>query len=116
MAKIEVGIGLRILIYFILLVIMSSTAFYFGNEFQRKQQLKAEIKVLSIDSEVVQKISHETKEKKLELESKIENLEKPIVDSNGYMSDEFMQLIHTAKSDAEQRGNKAGIIYRITSP
>jgi len=116
MAKIEMGVGFRVLTYFIALATVVVASFYVGTMFQKKLQLKSNVEVLSIDSNEAQVISKETKKNRIEVEKKIENLEEPIVDDNGYMSDEFMQLLQSAKSNAEQRGNKTGIIYTLTKP
>lgn len=116
MAKFEMGPGFKVLTYFVVLAITVGISFYVGKSYEKGTQVESNIEVLSIDSEVGQEIAKETAVQKVETNEQIENLKDPIADSNGYMSHEFMLIMESAKSNAERRGNKAGIIHGLTKP
>ena len=116
MAKFEMGSGFKALTYFIVLSVSASVIFFLGMNYEAGKQTDSNIEVLSIDSDIAQEITIDTKVNKEKLDGEIKTLRKPIIDSDGYVSIEFMQLIQSAKSDAEQRGHKSGIIYELTKP
>lgn len=116
MTKLEMGNGFKALVAFLLWAALFGSGFIFGVVYTKGKQTDSNIEVLSIDSDVAQEISAETKTKKGLLNEKIKSFKEPIVDSNGYVSLEFMQLIQSQKSDAEQRGNETGFVYELTKP
>ena len=116
MAKLEMGNGFKALVAFLLWAALFGSGFIFGLVYTKGKQTDSNIEVLSIDSDVAQEISIDTKTNKEKLDGEIKALRKPIIDSDGYVSAEFMQLIQSAKSDAERRGHETGIIRAITKP
>ena len=116
MPRIEMGNGFRNLAYFIMFSLMAGTFYYFGGEQEKGKQRDTNIEVISIDSIEGQKINVDTKKEKEELNENIESLNEPVIDSNGYVSAEFMQLMESAKSNAERRGNETSFIYELTKP
>ncbi len=116
MPKLEMGNGFKALVAFLLWAALFGSGFIFGLVYTKGKQTDSNIEVLSIDSDIAQEITIDTKTKKEDLDGEIKTLRKPIIDSNGYVSTEFMQLIQSAKSDAEQRGNESGIVYELTKP
>jgi len=82
----------------------------------QSEQAESNVERMSADSKQAVVINQETKEHIEEAKNELKEFEKPIVDSNGYMSDEFMQLLQSSISTAERRGNKGGIIHTLTKP
>lgn len=115
MPKLEMGIGFRVLTAVISVLILLTIGFFGGMRYVKNAQLDANIEVMAIDSEVSQDIREDTTKEKADTNEKLEKI-KVVVDNDGYMSPEFMQLIQSAKSNAERRGDSSGIIHAITKP
>lgn len=109
----KVGVALKALIFFSIISILFYGGFYFGMQAQQIKQQRTDVEVLHNDSIETFEISTETKKAHAELKQDLKNVE-TIVDDNGYMSDDFMQLLRAAKSDAERRGDKTNIIHNFT--
>lgn len=116
MAKLEMGNGFKALVAFLLWAALFGSGFLFGKIYEQNAQTTSNNKVLAIDTEVGQEISSETKADKENLDEKIIKLKEPVIDSDGYVSAEFMQLIQSTKSNAERRNNKGNILHTFTHP
>lgn len=115
MANMTMGPGYKAVVFFIIWVVMTGSAFYAGMLIKEGQQQESNVEVLSIDSHVVQEISRETKKRTSHAKKKLDTMPF-IVDNDGYLNPKFMQLMESAKSNAERRGNETGIIHSITKP
>lgn len=116
MPKLELGRGLQYLTITLSACLLIGIGALGMFAYLKGKQNESNVEVLSIDSEVGMEIAQETEKQKVVINEKLKKIKKPIVDDNGYMSVEFMQLMESAKSTAEQRGNEASIIRAITRP
>lgn len=115
MASITIGDGVRNIAYFLMFSAMAATFFYFGKDYEQGNIKDMNLEVMNVDSKSAIVISDDTKKQQESLNEKLDNLEDPIID-DGYVSLEFMRIVRSEKSDAEQRGDETGIIRTITGP
>lgn len=116
MATLDLGLGLRVLVITLCVSMLMAIGAVGGITWLKSEQNESTIKVINNDSIEVLEISEETKESKAEYHEQVKEIKMPLVDSDGYVNPEFMQLMESARSDALERGNESGIIARITSP
>ncbi len=116
MPKIEMGVGFKVLTGAVTVLVFVAIGVFSGKEYAENSQIESNIEVMRVDSHVAQEIETQTKELRVKADEKIKRFKKPIVDSSGYLSTEFMQLLESAKSTAERRGNETGLLHAITKP
>lgn len=115
MAVIRFGPGVRVLVYFCALFCIVGASFYGGMRMERARSLKSSVQVLKNDSVAGRKIHAETEAIKKEVRSDVQKIN-AIVDRDCYVSPKFMQLMESAKSAAERRGDQAYLIRAFTEP
>ena len=112
MAKLELGIGLRVVAIVLSLGAVFFAGFYSGDKISELGLKKANVEVMSNDSVAVKKITDETRELKNETDEwlKHNNPYNP----DGSPTDEWLQFIQSQKSIAKQRGDQGSVIRKIT--
>ena len=113
MANLSMGDGVRNVAYFVMLSLIALTFFYFGKDNFKSEVNETNLEVVTTDSAVAVKITTYTENKQEKLNEKLDNLKDPIV-TDGYVSAEFMRIVRSEKSDAEQRGDETSIIRTLT--
>lgn len=112
----KLGPGIKAAVFFVIFAVLFAGGFYFGKKDEQGEQVESEVEVLSIDSQEANRIAKATKEAKVETNERIENLKEPIVDADGYLSSEFMQLLQSKIDEAERRGDQTDLLRSFTSP
>lgn len=116
MAELKLGPGVKAAVFFVIFGIIFAAGFYFGKKDEQGEQIESEADVLSIDSVEVAKITEETKKSKVQTNEHIKSLEEPIVDANGYLSSEFLQLLQSKVDEAKRGGDQTNILRTLTHP
>ena len=112
MAKLELGIGLRIVAIVLSLGVVFYAGFYGGDKISELGLKKANVEVMSNDSAEARKISKKTRELKDEVDEWLKH-NNPY-NADGSPTDEWLQFIQRQKSEAEQRGDQGSIVRKIT--
>lgn len=110
--KVMLGKGLQFLVITLSVCLLLALGFGAGTIYHKLEQEESNVEVMSNDSEVAVEISNETKRLLKETKNELKDID--IVTSDGRFSAEFMQRLQSAKSDAEQRGDQAVLIRRLT--
>lgn len=116
MAELKLGPGVKAAVFFVIFGIIFASGFYFGKKDEQGDQVESEVDVLSIDSAEVAKITEETKEAKVKTNEHIKDFKEPIVDADGYLSDEFLQLLQSKVDEAKRGGDQTNLLRTLTHP
>lgn len=111
----KLGIGYKFLIFCCFTMIFGYVMYDYGKQQGHITNVDNRLQVMHEDSKQGLKITEETKKLDKIIEEEVNDFEEPIVDDNGYLSDDFMQLFHAQVNRAKCRGDETVSIHCLTS-
>ena len=112
MSKLEVGTGIKVLIYFTVWLTITGSSFWAGMTFEQKSQTQSNVEVLAKDSKFNQSITAVTKKQVIKHEKRIET--KRPLSRDGMLTDHGLLILQSAVTDARSRVDQGWIDTAIT--
>jgi len=112
-SKLEVGTGIKALIYFMIWATMTGSAFWAGMNFEQEKQVESNVEVLSIDSEVALEIAVETKKQRDKVNEQIKKSRS--LSDGDYVTSDGLQLLQSTLSAQERRVDQSIITKAFTN-